>query len=101
MSAESIAGMQAMQWVADNVQYPAVVSASIAGANSAALNQAAESLVNDFGITVVAAAGESVQSSAHLCYFGPISKMCTVQESNSMEPRCNLCSQNTSHIVGD
>ena len=47
-----------MQWVADHVQYPAVVSASIAGANSAALNQAAESLVNDFGIIVVAAAGK-------------------------------------------
>ena len=47
-----------MQWVADHVQHPAVVSASIAGANSAALNQAAESLVNDFGITVVAAAGK-------------------------------------------
>ena len=56
--------MQAMQWVADNVQYPAVVSASIAGANSAALNQAAESLVNDFGITVIAAAGKYTLSKA-------------------------------------
>ena len=55
---DSKASVQAMQWVADNVQYPAVVSASIAGANSAALNKAAQSLVNDFGITVVAAEGE-------------------------------------------
>ncbi|KAA6422637.1 MAG: peptidase S8 and S53 subtilisin kexin sedolisin [Trebouxia sp. A1-2] len=49
----------AMQWIADNVQYPAVVSASIAGNYSAAVNQAVTSLMNDFGITVVAAAGNS------------------------------------------
>lgn len=51
--------VQAMQWIADNVQYPAVVSASIAGNYSAAVNQAVTSLMNDFGITVVAAAGMS------------------------------------------
>lgn len=50
---------QAMQWVADNVQYPAIVSASIAGNYSAAVNQAVSSLLNDYGITVVAAAGMS------------------------------------------
>jgi len=50
---------QAMQWVADNVQYPAIVSASIAGNYSAAVNQAVTSLINDYGITVVAAAGMS------------------------------------------
>jgi len=49
--------VQAMQWIADNVQYPAIVSASIAVEYSAAVNQAVTSLMNDFGITVVAAAG--------------------------------------------
>ena len=48
-----------MQWVADHVQYPAIVSTSIAGEYSAAVNQAVQSLVDDYGITVVAAAGES------------------------------------------
>lgn len=48
-----------MQWIADNVQYPAIVSASIAGNYSVAVNQAATSLMDDFGIPVVAAAGMS------------------------------------------
>lgn len=51
--------VQALQWVADNVQYPAIVSTSIAGEHSAAVNQAVQSLIDDYGITVVAAAGES------------------------------------------
>jgi len=58
---------QAMQWVADHVQYPAIVSASIAGDYSAAVNQAVQSLVNDFGIPVVAAAG-IVHSFIHSFY---------------------------------
>ncbi|KAL0039177.1 hypothetical protein WJX77_010455 [Trebouxia sp. C0004] len=58
----------AMQWIADNVQYPAVVSASIAGAYSAAVNQAVTSLMNDFGITVVAAAGNSNENT---CGWSP------------------------------
>ena len=41
------------------MQYPAIVSTSIAGENSAAVNQAVQSLINDYGISVVAAAGES------------------------------------------
>ena len=49
---------QALQWVADNVQYPAIVSTSIAGEHSAAVNQAVQSLINDYGITIVTAAGE-------------------------------------------
>lgn len=49
--------MQAMQWIADNAHYPAIVSASIAGEYSFAVNQAVSSLMNDFGISVVAAAG--------------------------------------------
>lgn len=49
--------VQAMQWIADNAQYPAIVSASIAGEYSFAVNQAVSSLMNDFGISVVAAAG--------------------------------------------
>lgn len=51
--------LQAMQWIADNVQHPAVVSASISGEYSAALDQAVQTLINEIGISVVAAAGES------------------------------------------
>lgn len=51
--------MQALQWVADNVQYPAIVSTSIAGEHSAAVDQAVQSLIDDYGITIIAAAGES------------------------------------------
>ena len=51
--------LQGMQWIADNVQHPAVVSASIAGQYSAAVNQAVLALINDYGISVVSAAGES------------------------------------------
>lgn len=52
-------GVQALQWVADNAQHPAIVSTSVAGKYSAAVNQAVQSLIDDHGITVVAAAGES------------------------------------------
>ncbi|KAL3162173.1 hypothetical protein ABBQ32_009879 [Trebouxia sp. C0010 RCD-2024] len=47
----------ALQWVADNAQHPAIVSTSVAGKYSAAVNQAVQSLIDDHGITVVAAAG--------------------------------------------
>lgn len=56
---EHMCDAQALQWVADNVQYPAIVSTSVAGEHSAAVNQAVQSLINDYGITVIAAAGES------------------------------------------
>ena len=41
------------------MQYPAIVSTSIAGEHSAAVNQAVQSLTDDYGITIIAAAGES------------------------------------------
>ena len=63
-----------MQWVADNAEYPAVVSASIAGDYSAALNQAAQSLVRDFGIPVVAAAGGPPKKTSYL--FCQLSRCC-------------------------
>lgn len=43
--------------MADNAEYPAIVSASISGPYSAALDQAVQTLVEVYGIPVVVSAG--------------------------------------------
>ena len=48
---------QALQWIADNAQYPAIVTASVSGDYSAALDQAVQTLTEIYGIPVVASAG--------------------------------------------
>ena len=49
--------MQALQWIADNAEYPAIVTASVSGDYSAALDQAVQTLTEVYGIPVVASAG--------------------------------------------
>ena len=66
--------LQAMQWIADNVQHPAVVSASISGEYSAAVNQAVLSLINDYGISVISAAGEACSLHQH-CQLTKIDRL--------------------------
>ena len=56
--------LQALQWIADNVQHPAVVSASIAGEHSPIVNQAVQSLISDVGVTFVTAAGGAYSKSS-------------------------------------
>ena len=53
--------LQALQWVADNAQYPAIVTASVSGEYSATLDQAVQTLTEIYGIPVVVSAGRSVR----------------------------------------
>lgn len=62
--------MQAFEWIAENAIAPAVVSMSVAGDLSPAVNEAARRLVEDRAIPLVVAAGNSYESA---CLMSPAS----------------------------
>ncbi|PRW45343.1 serine protease [Chlorella sorokiniana] len=62
--------LEAFEWIAENAQYPAIMSMSVAGEMSTTVNEAARRLVEDRHIVMVVAAGNSYESA---CLMSPAS----------------------------
>jgi hypothetical protein len=62
--------LQAFEWIANNAIQPALVSMSVAGSISPAVNEASRRLVQDHFIPMVVAAGNSQEDA---CLMSPAS----------------------------
>ena len=81
--------LQALQWVADNAQYPAVVTASVSGDYSATLDQAVQTLTEIYGIPVMVSAGRSVRpetTEPALCTAAALGTCLLVQDRQQILP---------------
>ncbi|PSC69339.1 peptidase S8 [Micractinium conductrix] len=78
--------LASFEWIAENAVQPAVVSMSVAGDMSPAVNEAARRLVEDRGIPLVVAAGNSYESA---CLMSPASSpwAISVAASDNMDRR--------------